>query len=89
METLDRDQVTQRVTQIIAEALRRDIGEIRLDDRLQEDLGAESLDIMTLVFEFEDTFGRTLEDEDIRRLTTVGSVVDYLLASGSVAAVDG
>ena len=78
-ETLDRDQVTLKVRELLAETLHRDVGEIGLDDRL-EDLGAASIDLITLVFELEDAFGRTLEDEDIARLTTVRSVVDFLLA---------
>lgn len=80
-ETLDRDQVALKVRELLAETLHRDIGEIGLDDRL-EDLGAASIDLITLVFELEDAFGRTLEDEDIAGLTTVGSVVDLLLAGG-------
>jgi acyl carrier protein len=77
---LDRDQVTLKVRELLAETLHREIGEIGLDDRL-EDLGAASIDLITLVFELEDAFGRTLEDEDIAGLTTVRSVVDFLLAS--------
>lgn len=82
METLDRAEVETRVRELLAETLHRDSGEISLDDRL-EDLGAASIDLITLVFELEDTFGRTLEDEDIARLTTVGSVVDFLMAGGA------
>jgi acyl carrier protein len=78
-EALDRDQVTLKVRELLAETLHRDIGEIGLDDKL-EDLGAASIDLITLVFELEDAFGRTLEDEDIAKLTTVRSVVDFLLA---------
>ncbi|HEY0512762.1 MAG TPA: phosphopantetheine-binding protein [Thermoanaerobaculia bacterium] len=80
-ETLNRDEVTLKVRELLAETLHRDIGEIGLDDRL-EDLGAASVDLITLVFELEDAFGRTLEDEDIARLTTVRSVVDFLVAGG-------
>ena len=78
-EALDRDQVTLKVRELLAETLHRDLGEIGLDDKL-EDLGAASIDLITLVFELEDAFGRTLEDEDIAKLTTVRSVVDFLLA---------
>jgi acyl carrier protein len=81
METLDREEVATRVRKLLAETLHRDVGEISLDDRL-EDLGVASIDLITLVFELEDAFGRTLEDEDIAGLTTVGSVVDFLVAGG-------
>ena len=82
METLDREEVATRVRKLLAETLHRDAGEISLDDRL-EDLGVASIDLITLVFELEDAFGRTLEDEDIAGLTTVGSVVDFLVAGGA------
>jgi acyl carrier protein len=81
METLSRNEVETRVRELLAETLHRDAGEISLDDRL-EDLGVASIDLITLVFELEDAFGRTLEDEDIAGLTTVGSVVDFLVAGG-------
>lgn len=80
-EALHRDQVELRVRELLAETLHRDIGEIGLDDRL-EDLGVASIDLITLVFELEDAFGRTLEDEDVAGLTTVRSVVDFLVAGG-------
>ncbi len=82
METLDRDEVATKVREVLAETLHRDVGEIRLDDRL-EDLGVASIDLITLVFELEDAFGHTLEDEDIAGLTTVRSVVDFLVAGGA------
>lgn len=87
METLDRDEVAIRVRELLAETLHRDVGEIGLDDRL-EDLGVASIDLITLVFELEDAFGRTLADEDIAGLTTVGSVVDFLVAGGAGGARD-
>lgn len=76
----DREQVTRKVRELLAEALHRDVEEIGLDDRLQEDLGAESIDLMTLVFELEDEFGRELSDEQLAQLTTVRSVVDLLMS---------
>ncbi|HEY3567631.1 MAG TPA: acyl carrier protein [Thermoanaerobaculia bacterium] len=87
METLDREEVAIRVRELLAETLHRDVGEIGLDARL-EDLGVASIDLITLVFELEDAFGRTLEDEDIAGLTTVGSVVDFLVAGGAGGARD-
>jgi len=81
MEELDRDEVTRRVRELLAEALHRNVDDIGVDDRLVEDLGAASVDLITLVFELEDAFGRTFEDEDIRGLTTVRSVVDFILAA--------
>ena len=80
-DEFNREQVTRRVRELLAEALHRDVHEIGLDDRLIEDLGAASVDLITLIFELEDAFGRTFEDEDIKGLTTVRSIVDFILAA--------
>jgi acyl carrier protein len=87
METLSREEVETKVRDLLAETLHRDREEIGLDARL-EDLGVASIDLITLVFELEDAFGRTLEDEDIAGLTTVRSVVDFLVAGGAGGAAD-
>jgi acyl carrier protein len=86
-EALRRDEVALKVRELLAETLHRDVAEVSLDDRL-EDLGVASIDLITLVFELEDAFGRTLEDEDVAGLTTVGSVVDFLVAGGVGGAGD-
>lgn len=80
-DEFNREEVTLRVRELLAEALHRDVHEIGLDDRLIEDLGAASVDLITLIFELEDAFGRTFEDEDIKGLTTVRSIVDFILAA--------
>ena len=89
MNAETRDELTSKVTGILAEALHRDSSAIGPDDRLIEDLGAESVDLITLVFELEDTFGFTVEDEDLKSLVSVRAVVDYILASRSPAAEAG
>lgn len=85
----ERDQVEEKVRTLLAEALHRDVDEIGLDDRLQEDLGAESIDLMTLVFELEDAFGRELSDEQLAQLTTVRSVVDLLTTEADASVAGG
>ena len=49
-----------------------------------EDLGADSLDIVELVMEFEKEFNIDIPDEDAEKLRTVGDAVAYL--NGKVAA---
>ena len=43
-----------------------------------EDLGADSLDIVELVMEFEKEFNIDIPDEDAEKLRTVGEAVTYL-----------
>jgi acyl carrier protein len=49
--------VPQMVCQIVAEALAREPNEIQVGHNLMEDLGAESLDFLDIVFKLEQTFG--------------------------------
>jgi acyl carrier protein len=51
------ENLDDTVRGIVAEALGRDVSEVRLDSNLMEDLGAESLDFLDIVFKIERTFG--------------------------------
>lgn len=48
------------------------------ETNLQADLDLNSLDVMNIVVEFEDTFGIEIPDEDVRKLVTVRDIMDYL-----------
>lgn len=45
-----------------------------------DDLGISSLDVITLLFELEDKFGVAIEEGDMPPVTTLGELVDFLLA---------
>ncbi|HBD93470.1 MAG: hypothetical protein A2015_09700 [Spirochaetes bacterium GWF1_31_7] len=70
----------EKVKEIISQVLRDDL-DIKYESHLQEDLGAESIDIMSLLIEFEDQFGKEIPDEDIPKLLTVGNIVQYIDAN--------
>jgi acyl carrier protein len=81
MPPLDRHEAIRHVQEVLAEVLDLDAPP-GLDARLIEDLGAESVDVLALLFEFEERLGRRLPDEDVARLATVGDLVDRLLVAG-------
>ena len=43
-----------------------------------DDLGADSLDLVELIMEFEEEFDLEIPDEDAEGITTVGSAIDYI-----------
>jgi acyl carrier protein len=43
------------------------------------DLGLQSLDVVSVLFEIEGRYGVVIEEEEIARVTTLGDVIDYLL----------
>lgn len=52
--------------------------EITREANFREDLGADSLDLVELIMEFEDRFGGTISDEEAQEIETVGQAVDYV-----------
>ena len=54
---------------------------ITADTDLQEDLGADSLDVVDLLMSIEDEFEVEVPDEEIENIKTVGSLVSYIEAN--------
>ena len=73
------DKTFDRVKAVVAEVFNSDENELNLETKFIDDLGAESLDIITLLMEFEDTFDKRIPEEDAEKLVTVGDAVNYIM----------
>ena len=62
----------------LVEDLRVNPDDITMEAELSNDLGINSIELADLVMICEEKFGITIEDDDIRKFTTVGDVVAYL-----------
>jgi acyl carrier protein len=67
-----------KVKSIIVDKLAVDEGEVTPTASFTNDLGADSLDIVELIMEFEKEFGVTIPDEDAEKISTVGDAVAYI-----------
>ena len=74
------ENIEVRVKKIIAEQLGVNEAEIKNDSSFVDDLGADSLDTVELVMEFEDEFEISIPDEDAEKIQTVGNAVEYITA---------
>jgi acyl carrier protein len=71
-----------KVKDIIVEQLGVNADQVTESASFIEDLGADSLDTVELVMAFEEEFGAEIPDEDAEKLTSVGSVINYLKEKG-------
>jgi acyl carrier protein len=79
---LDRARALQVVQDVLRDVLNLDRTP-QPEDRLVEDLGAESVDVISLLFEFEERLGKRIPDSEVGSLNTVGDVVDRVLDAPS------
>jgi acyl carrier protein len=77
---MTREEVFSLIRAHLADELEVDPARIEDGTRLREDLGADSLDLYTLVQELEDSYGVKMSDEEAARITTVGQAVDFVVA---------
>lgn len=70
-----------KVVSIIVDKLGVDEGEVTLEANFTNDLGADSLDTVELIMEFEKEFNLSIPDEQAETIATVGDAVKYLEAN--------
>lgn len=67
-----------KIRAIIVDKLGVDEDSITDDSSFTNDLGADSLDTVELIMEFEKEFDLTIPDEDAEKIATVGDAISYL-----------
>ena len=75
-----REEVFGRVKEVLVEQLGVDESAITEAASFQEDLDADSLDLVELIMELEDSFDIKISDEDAQKIHTVGQAVEYVTA---------
>lgn len=80
---MDREKVVADIRAILVEQLGVDGAEVKEESSFQEDLNADSLDLVELIMEMEDRFKVKIPDEAAEKIGTVGQAVDYVIANAS------
>ena len=70
--------IAERVNKIIVEKLGVDESEVTPEASFTNDLGADSLDTVELIMEFEKEFDISIPDEQAENIQTVGNAIEYL-----------
>lgn len=71
--------IFEKLVEILAEQFSVDVDSITMDTSFEDDLGADSLDIVELSMGLEEEFGiEEMSEEEIATITTVGSLVRYI-----------
>ena len=84
MATMTKDEVFTLIQGRLAELIECDPGTIKLETRLEEDLEADSLDLVELAMSLEEELSLEIPDEELEGIRTVGDAVDFV--AGRVAA---
>ncbi len=73
---MDRQEIEERVRKVLAEQLARDLEEITPEANFEEDLDADSLDLVEAVLALEEEFGIEIPEEEMEGVKTVREAVD-------------
>ena len=74
-------EVAERVKAIIVDKLSVEETEVTNEASFTNDLGADSLDTVELIMEFEKEFGISIPDDQAEKITTVGVAIAYIEAN--------
>jgi acyl carrier protein len=73
--------IATRVKAIIVDKLGVDEGEVQTESSFTNDLGADSLDTVELIMEFEKEFNIAIPDDQAEKISTVGQAIEYIQAN--------
>ena len=80
---MEYDEIVKKVKAIIIDKLGVEESEVTPEASFANDLGADSLDTVELIMEFEKEFGISIPDDKAESITTVGEAISYIEAAAA------
>ena len=75
-----KEEIFDKLKELVVDQLGVEEDEVTMEASMQDDLGADSLDLVDLVMSVEEEFGVKVADEDLENIKTVGDIVNYIEA---------
>lgn len=72
------EQIESKIKEIIVKDLGVEESEVTRETSFRDDLGADSLDCVELIIDFEHEFGIEIDDNEAENINTVGEAIDYI-----------
>ena len=73
-----KEEIFDKLKELVVDQLGVEEDEVTMEASMQDDLGADSLDLVNLVMSVEEEFGVKVADEDLENIKTVGDIVNYI-----------
>ena len=73
-----KEEIFDKLKELVVDQLGVEEDEVTMEASMQDDLGADSLDLVDLVMSVEEEFGVKVADEDLENINTVGDIVNYI-----------
>ena len=70
--------VADKVKELIAQQLNKQVEEITEEKEIVKDLGADSLDVVEMLMSFEEEFNITVPEDDAVNIKTVGDIINII-----------
>ena len=73
-----KEEIFDKLKELVVDQLGVEEDEVTMEATMQDDLGADSLDLVDLVMSVEEEFGVKVAGEDLENIKTVGDIVNYI-----------
>ncbi|MCQ5129703.1 acyl carrier protein [Butyricicoccus faecihominis] len=71
----------EKICELLADKFDADASTMTMDTKIKDDLNADSLDVVELMMDLEESFGITISDEEATQMSTIGDIVKYIEAN--------